>query len=116
MICLRSRVPPRVSSAEQAFDQRLAAQAEVLGDIAENAGQCTDPEGRVARNREVVLAAFEGGQSQVAAGLTRHLVAQATEDLGEIVTGDVPRQPQAVMTSSRTKWSRMTLGDRPSSK
>jgi hypothetical protein len=46
----------------------------------------------------------------VAAGLTGHPVAEVTERLREIVAGDVPRQSQAVMTSSRTKWSRMILG------
>ena len=38
------------------------------------------------------------------------------ESLREIVTGDIPRKPQALMTSSRTKWSRMTFGTLPSSK
>jgi len=52
----------------------------------------------------------------MAAGLTGHPVAQASEGFGEIVAGDVPRKPHAVMTSSRTKWSRITLGDCPSSK
>jgi hypothetical protein len=46
----------------------------------------------------------------MAASLTGHPVAEVTERLREIVTRDVPRQSQAVMTSSRTKWSRMILG------
>jgi hypothetical protein len=39
----------------------------------------------------------------MATGMTSHPVAQVSEGLREIVTGDVPRQPQEVMTSSRTK-------------
>jgi hypothetical protein len=97
-------------SREQALRQRLSGQTEVLSDVAQDAGQGTNPEARVTRNRDVVLAAFERGQPKMATGLTGHPVAQVNEDLREIVTGDVPRQPQAVMTSSRTKWRRMTLG------
>lgn len=66
-------------------------------------------EASVARNRDVVLAVFEGGQPKMATGLTVHPVAQVGEGLREIVTGDVPRQPQAMMISSRTKWRRMTF-------
>jgi hypothetical protein len=51
-------VPPGLS-AEQTFDERLSAQAEVLSDFAEDAGQRADPEGRVTRNGDVVLTAFE---------------------------------------------------------
>jgi hypothetical protein len=70
----------------------------------------------VARNRDVVLATFERGQSEMAAGLASGPVAEITECLREIVPRDVPRQPQALMTSSRMKWSRMTFGTLPSSK
>jgi hypothetical protein len=57
----------------------------------------------VARNRDVVLAAFEGGQPKMATGLTGHPVAQVSKGVREIIAGDIPRQPQTVMTSSRTK-------------
>jgi len=97
-------------SAEQAFDELLSARSEVLSNVTKHAGQRTDPEGRVTRNGDVVLTAFESSQPQMAAGLTGHPIAQVSERLREIVAGDVPRQSQAVMTSSRTKWSRMILG------
>lgn len=64
----------------------------------------------------MVLATFEGGQSEVATGLATDPVSEIGEGLREIVAGDVPRKPQARMTSSRTKWSRMTFGTLPSSK
>ena len=64
----------------------------------------------MARNRDVVLAVFEGGHPKMATGLTGHPVAQVGEGLREIVTGNVPRQPQVAMISSRTKWRRMTFG------
>ena len=97
-------------SAEQAFDQRLSAHAEVLSDVAQDTGQRANPEGRVTRNSDVVFPTFESSQPDVAAGLTGHPVAEVSERLREIVARDVPRQSQAVMTSSRTKWSRMSLG------
>jgi hypothetical protein len=52
----------------------------------------------------------------MATGLASDPVAEISECLREIVPRDVPRQPQALMTSSRTKWSRMTFGVLPSSK
>ena len=97
-------------SAEEAFDQRLSAQAEVLSDVTEDAGQRANPEGRVPRNSDMMFTAFESGQPNMAAGLAGHPVAEISEGFREIVAGDVSRQSQAVMTSSRTKWSRMILG------
>jgi len=97
-------------SAEQALEKGLPAQAEVLSDASEDAALCANPEGRGARDDEVVLTALERAEPNMAAGLAGHPVAQVSERLRKIVAGDVPRQSQAVMTSSRTKWSRMILG------
>lgn len=83
----------------------------MLGDVTEDARQRADPESRMKRDGDVMLTAFESSQSNMAAGLTGHPLAQVSERLREIVAGDVPRQSHAVMTSSRTKWSRMTLGN-----
>jgi hypothetical protein len=94
---------PCCLSLEQAFDQCLSGQTEVLSDIAQHAGQGTNAEARVARNRDVVLAAFKGGQPKMATGLTGHPVARISKRAREIIAGEIPRQPQAVMTSSRTK-------------
>ena len=103
-------------SPKQPLDQLLSAQGEVLGHVAEETGQRPDPECGVAWNGDVVLATFDGGQSEMATGLAGDPVPEIGEGRREIVTGDVPRKPQALMTSSRTKWSRMTLGTLPSSK
>jgi hypothetical protein len=100
----------------QAFDQRLSAQAKVLSDVAQDASQRPDPEGRVPRNSDMMFTALEGGQPNMAAGLTAHPVAEVSERLRGIVARDVPRQSQAVMTSSRTKWRRIILGSWLSSK
>ena len=88
----------------------------MLAHVAEETGQRPDPERRVSGNGDVVLATFEGGQSKVATGLASDPVSEIGEGVREVVTGDVPRKPQALMTSSRTKWSRMTFGIWPSSK
>jgi hypothetical protein len=62
-----------------------------------------DAEIGMAGDRDVMLAVLGSGQANMTAALTGHPVAQVSEGLGEIVSGDVPRQPHAVMTSSRTK-------------
>jgi hypothetical protein len=63
-----------------------------------------------------MLSAFERGQPEVATCLAGHPVPEIGKSLREVVTRDVPREPQALMISSRTKWSRMTFGTLPSSK
>ena len=70
----------------------------------------------MARNRDVMLAFLLGSQPEVAPALAGHPVPKVDEGLREFVTGDISRKPQALMTSSRTKWSRMTAGTLPSSK
>jgi hypothetical protein len=103
-------------SPKQPLDQLLSAQGEVLGHVTEETRQRPNPQGSMAWDGDVVLATFRGGQSDVATGLAADSVSEIGEGLREIVTGDVPRKPQALMTSSRTKWSRMTPGTLPSSK
>ena len=88
----------------------------MLGHVAEKTGQRSDPERRVAGDRDVVLAAFQSGQPEVAACLTGYAIAQIDEGSCEVFAGDIARKPQALMISSRTKWSRMTFGAIPSSK
>jgi hypothetical protein len=107
---------PKGLSAEQTFNEFVTGQAKMLSYITQEARQGPDTEGSVARNRDVVLATFESGQSEVAPGLAGHPITQIGQGFREVVTGDVPRKPQALMTSSRTKWSRMTFGALPSSK
>jgi hypothetical protein len=89
--------------------------AEVLGHVTEETGQSPNPQGWMAREGEVVLTTFERDQSEVATGLASDPVAEIIECLREIVPRDVPRQPQALMISSRMKWSRTTLGTSHSS-
>lgn len=105
-----SPTPKNTLSREQAFGQRLSGQTEVLSYVAQDAGKGPNAEASMARNRHVVLTVFKGGQPKMATGLTAHPVAQVGEGLHEIVTRDVPRQPQAVMISSRMKWRRITFG------
>jgi hypothetical protein len=97
------------------LDQFLSAQGEVLGHVTEETGQSPNPQGWMAREGEVVLTTFERDQCEVATGLASDPVAEIIECLREIVPRDVPRQPQALMISSRMKWSRTTLGTSHSS-
>lgn len=52
---------------------------------------------------DVMLATFEGGQPEVATCLAGYPVPEISEDFRQVVTGDIPRKPQALMISSRTK-------------
>ena len=88
----------------------------MLGHVADDAGQRSNSERRVARDRDVVLAACQGGKPEVAACLTGYAIAQIGEGFCEVFARNVPRKPQALMISLRTKWSRMTFGAVPSSK
>ena len=94
---------PILLPPEQPFGEFLAGQGEMLGHVAEETGERRNPERSVAWDGDVMLATFEGGQSEVATGLTGDPVPEIGEGLREVVTGDVPRKPQALMTSSRTK-------------
>ncbi len=93
-----SALPP-----EQPFGEFLAGQGEMLGHVAEETGERPNPDRRVARNGDMVLATIERGQSEVATGLAGDPVSEIGEGLREVVTGDVPRKPQTLMTSSRMK-------------
>lgn len=57
-----------------------------------------------------------GGQAEVAARLAVDLVAVAPEEGGELSAGEVTGELQAGMTSSFTRWRRMSLGRSASSK
>ncbi len=81
----------------------VSGHGEVLCHVAEDTGERPDPQWRVAWNGDVMLAAFGGGQAEVTSRLAGHPVAEVGKRLREVVTGDVSRKPQAVMTSSRTK-------------
>lgn len=93
----------RALPPEEPLGEIVSGHGEVLCHVAEDTGERPDPEGRVAWNGDVMLAAFGGGQTEVTSCLAGYPVAEGRERLREIVTGDVPRKPQALMTSSRTK-------------
>jgi hypothetical protein len=90
-------------SAEQAFGQSVPGQPEVLGNVTQNGSERADSQGSVPRQRQVMLPVLARGQSEMATCLACRAVAEISEGLREIVARDVPRQSQAVMTSSRTK-------------
>jgi hypothetical protein len=75
----------------------------VPGHITQKGGQRSNAECRVPGDGEVMLPAFERGQSEVATCLTGNPIPEIGEGLREVVAGEVPRKPQALMTSSRTK-------------
>ena len=62
-----------------------------------------DAERTVLGNGDVMLAALQCGEAQVAAGLPGDPVTKGPEGLGKIRRRDIPRKPHTVITSSRTK-------------
>lgn len=71
----------------------------------------------MSRNRYVVLCAFDvGGEANMAPGLPGDLIAVPPKELGKLSTAEIARPLQARMTSSFTKWRRMTRGRECSSK
>ena len=68
-------------------------------------------------NRNVVSAlSSRSSQPQVASCLSSLLVTELAELVGKIIAAQVAGQLHTAMISSRTKWSRMSLGRSPSSK
>jgi len=63
----------------------------VFGHVAQETGQCPNPECWVSRDGDVMLATFECGQSEMATGLASDPVAEIIECFREIVPRDVPR-------------------------
>lgn len=64
----------------------------------------------------VVLTAFAGCEPNMAARLSCGGIAETRQSLRKLSSRDVPGKPHGAMTSSLTKWSRMTAGPSPSSK
>ena len=88
----------------------------MLGNNCQYAGQGADAQRPVPRDSEVVLAYLLCGEPEMAPGLTGHLVTQSRQDPGQFLPRYIPREPHTAMSSSLTKWSRMTLGLSLSSK
>ena len=105
------REPDAGASAEQPFQQFVAVQCGVGGDVAQDAAQGPDFQGIVVGNREVMLAALAGaGQAYVTARLARDTIAESPKGLDQPFSGNVSREPQRAKTSSRTKWILTSLG------
>jgi hypothetical protein len=63
-------------SSENAFDNCIATHIEMRRNVAKDTRERSNLDWIVIGNRNVVLAAFAGGQTQVAASLTCNLVAK----------------------------------------
>ena len=82
----------------------------MLGYILENPSESSDPKWIVARDRDVVLSGLLRGEPQVASRLASQPVAEGGERLSQVLARDVTRKPHTAMSSSRTKWSRISFG------
>ena len=104
------------AGSEKKLQEILTAKAVMSRDLAEDRGECPDPQWIMPRDGDVVLAVLDGGQAEMAAGLTGDLIAEASECTTKVIAGQAAGQPHGAMTSSRTKCRRRTLGSLPSSK
>jgi hypothetical protein len=77
-------LPSSQWAVEQALDQLGSTEPEVLGDVSQDRRKCPQPKGIVAGNRHVVLPAFAGRESKVAAGLARNGVTQGGKRPNEV--------------------------------
>lgn len=100
---------------EQTFSQIVSAQTEVSGHFHEHCREGSHPQRRVGGDRDVVLAPLSRGQPDMRSSLAGDRVTEPLESAGKVYPGDVTRQPQTAMTSSRTKCSRTIFGACPSS-
>jgi len=78
--------------------------------VPEDACERPNTERVVVRDREVVLPALGRGEADVAPRLARDTVPEDLERLRQLAPREVPRELHTEITSSRTKWSRMTFG------
>ncbi len=74
----------------------------MVRDLGQNARHRADSKWGMGGNRKVMLSSFEGGQPHVAARLTSHAIAQLLERSRQLDSSEIPRQPHAAITSSRT--------------
>ena len=78
--------------------------------IAKDSGERADAKRAVIGNRDVMRAALLCRQPQMASGLARDFITKSPQSMSEIGPAHIARQPHAEMTSSLTKWRRITLG------
>ena len=61
----------------------------MLGHVSENSAQCANSEGFVTGNRDVVLTSQGGGKAHMAAGLSGHFVAVASQQDSQFLAAKV---------------------------
>ena len=88
--------------AEQTLDELLSRNFKMSRDCGEHGRERSDPQRVVVGDRDVMLAVFERGQTDMAAALAGDAIAEPLERPRQVAAGEVPRQPQGVRTSSRT--------------
>lgn len=84
--------------------------------IREDAAQRSHPKRLVVGHRDVMLAASTRREPNVRSGSARRAGAEGPERTRQLASREVPRELHAKITSSRTKWRRITFGAAPSSK
>lgn len=96
---LRQRAATSAAPRGSAFEKRgrdgVALELEVCRHVGQDAGERSDPEICVVRDRDVVDAALLGGEAHVAAGLSRDLVAITPECPGELAAREIAGEPHA---------------------
>ena len=96
--------------SEQLALDLAAVDLEMTRNFPQNGRECTDPEGLVIRDGEMMFPVVLSGQPKMAAALTRSLISIGPERLGKFAAPEIPRQLHAAITSSWTKCRRSSFG------
>jgi hypothetical protein len=86
---------------EHATHQLIPIDSKMFGDRREDARQSSDTKGVVSGNRDVMLGRKTDCEAEMAPSLPRGAIAQPRQSLRELIAGDIARQSQTAMISSR---------------
>ena len=88
----------------------MSAYAMVFCNFVEDGCERADPDRTMIGNGYVMSSGFSGGYSYMAASLSCRFVSKYSKGFDELGSRQIARDPHAAITSSVTKWSRITEG------
>ncbi len=92
------------------FQEFVLAYSKVRRDVFEDGIQCSNLESGMAGYCDVMRLPSSPRESDVAAGLSRHVIAETLQQPGKFLPAQVSGKLQTASTSSRTTWRRTMLG------
>jgi hypothetical protein len=96
--------------SEESLHKIGSLDAKMIGHMSENGVERSYSKTAVIGDRYVVEATFTRREAHVTTCLPGDLVAVVLQQASELPARNVSRQPHAAITSSLTKWSRISFG------